>query len=154
MSASRRWCRKGAAAAGASSSVRPRASPRRSPTPRRPATTPPAKACSFSRRPITRTGRSPAASTRTGSASPSTWFPTAPTAPYRKDPAGKRLPPRSASAKKGFTKPGAGSMAYLVGAGLALVVAAFAALTGLDRDRAFYATVLIVVAHYYDLFAV
>jgi hypothetical protein len=45
-------------------------------------------------------------------------------------------------------------MDYLVGAGLALVVAAFAALTGLDRDRAFYATVLIVVAHYYILFAV
>jgi hypothetical protein len=45
-------------------------------------------------------------------------------------------------------------MDYLVGAGLALGVAAFAALTGLDRDRAFYATVLIVVASYYDLFAV
>ena len=45
------------------------------------------------------------------------------------------------------------SMGYLVGAGLALAVAAFAALTGLDRDRAFYATVLIVVASYYILFA-
>jgi len=45
-------------------------------------------------------------------------------------------------------------MNYLVGAGLALGVGAFAALTGLDRDRAFYATVLIVVASYYDLFAV
>jgi hypothetical protein len=45
-------------------------------------------------------------------------------------------------------------MDYLVGAGLALGVAAFAALTGLDRDRAFYATVLIVVASYYVLFAV
>jgi hypothetical protein len=45
-------------------------------------------------------------------------------------------------------------MDYLVGAGLALGVAAFAALTRLDRDRAFYATVLIVVAHYYVLFAV
>ena len=44
-------------------------------------------------------------------------------------------------------------MAYLVGAGLALVVGAFANLTGLDRDRAFYATVLIVVASYYILFA-
>ena len=44
-------------------------------------------------------------------------------------------------------------MAYLVGAGLALVVGAFAMLTGLDRDRAFYATVLIVVASYYILFA-
>jgi hypothetical protein len=45
-------------------------------------------------------------------------------------------------------------MAYLVGAGMALGVGALAALTGLDRDRAFYATVLIVVAHYYVLFAV
>jgi hypothetical protein len=45
-------------------------------------------------------------------------------------------------------------MAYLVGAALALGVALFAALTGLDRDRAFYPTVLIVVASYYDLFAV
>ena len=44
-------------------------------------------------------------------------------------------------------------MDYLVGAGLALVVGAFAMLTGLDRDRAFYATVLIVVASYYILFA-
>ena len=44
-------------------------------------------------------------------------------------------------------------MAYLVGAGLALGVGAFAMLTGLDRDRAFYATVLIVVASYYVLFA-
>ena len=33
-------------------------------------------------------------------------------------------------------------------------MAAFAALTGLDRDRAFYATLLIVIASYYDLFAV
>ena len=46
------------------------------------------------------------------------------------------------------------TMDYLVGAGLALGVAAFAALTGFDRDRAFYATVLIVVASYYILFAV
>lgn len=37
---------------------------------------------------------------------------------------------------------------------MALGVGALAALTGLDRDRAFYATVLIVVAHYYVLFAV
>jgi hypothetical protein len=44
-------------------------------------------------------------------------------------------------------------MGYLVGAALALGVAAFGALTGLDRDRAFYATVLIVVASYYILFA-
>ena len=45
-------------------------------------------------------------------------------------------------------------MAYWVGAALALGVALFAALVGLDRDRAFYSTVLIVVASYYVLFAV
>jgi hypothetical protein len=44
-------------------------------------------------------------------------------------------------------------MAYWVGVLLALGVALFAALIGLDRDRAFYTTVLIVVASYYDLFA-
>ena len=45
-------------------------------------------------------------------------------------------------------------MAYWVGAALALGVALFAALVGLDRDRAFYSTVLIVVASFYILFAV
>ena len=45
-------------------------------------------------------------------------------------------------------------MAYLIGVVLALVVAAFAALVGLDRERGFYPTVLVVVASYYDLFAV
>jgi hypothetical protein len=45
-------------------------------------------------------------------------------------------------------------MAYLVGIALALVVASFARLTGLDRDRAFYPTVAIVIALYYVLFAV
>lgn len=44
--------------------------------------------------------------------------------------------------------------ALLVGAALALMVALFAALIGLDRDRAFYPTVLIVIASYYILFAV
>lgn len=44
--------------------------------------------------------------------------------------------------------------ALMVGAALALGVALFASLTGLDRDRAFYATVLIVIASYYILFAV
>jgi hypothetical protein len=44
-------------------------------------------------------------------------------------------------------------MALLVGALLALVVGAFATLAGLDRDRAFYPTVAIVVASYYVLFA-
>lgn len=44
--------------------------------------------------------------------------------------------------------------AFLVGAALALGVGVFATLVGLDRDRAFYATVLILVASYYELFAV
>ena len=44
-------------------------------------------------------------------------------------------------------------MEYLIGAGLALTVGVCATLTGFDRDRAFYATVLLVVAAYYDLFA-
>ena len=43
---------------------------------------------------------------------------------------------------------------YVVGALLAPFVSAFARLVGLDRDRAFYPTVLIVVALYYVLFAV
>jgi len=45
-------------------------------------------------------------------------------------------------------------MPYLIGLILALVVCLFAMLTGFDRDRAFYSTVVIVVAHYYILFAV
>ena len=45
-------------------------------------------------------------------------------------------------------------MAYWVGAALALGVGLFATLVGLDRDRAFYPTVLIVVGSYYVLFAV
>jgi hypothetical protein len=45
-------------------------------------------------------------------------------------------------------------MEYLIGLGLALVVCAFAALAGFDRERVFYPTVLIVVATYYILFAV
>lgn len=44
-------------------------------------------------------------------------------------------------------------MEYLVGVVLSLAVAAFAALSSFDRDRAFYPTVLIVVASYYVLFA-
>ncbi len=42
----------------------------------------------------------------------------------------------------------------VVGVVLALAVSLFARLSGLDRDRAFYPTVLAVVASYYDLFAV
>jgi hypothetical protein len=44
-------------------------------------------------------------------------------------------------------------MEYATGIGLALGVAAFARIAGLDRDRAFYPTVAIVVASYYVLFA-
>jgi hypothetical protein len=41
-----------------------------------------------------------------------------------------------------------------IGAGLALFVGFGARLVGWDRDRAFYSTVLVVVATYYALFAV
>lgn len=44
-------------------------------------------------------------------------------------------------------------MEYLIGVGLAAVVCAFAALTGFDRDRAFYPTLVTVIAAYYILFA-
>jgi hypothetical protein len=44
-------------------------------------------------------------------------------------------------------------MPYIVGILLSLVVALFARGVGFDRDRAFYPTVLIVVAAYYVLFA-
>ena len=42
----------------------------------------------------------------------------------------------------------------LVGVLLALGVAVFAHVVGFDRDRAFYATVLCVVASFYGLFAI
>jgi hypothetical protein len=45
-------------------------------------------------------------------------------------------------------------MAYFVGAGLALAVSLLATVVGFDRDRAFYPTLLIVIASYYGLFAV
>ena len=45
-------------------------------------------------------------------------------------------------------------MALLVGVFLALVVGLFATGTGLDRDRAFYPTVTIVIAFLYALFAI
>lgn len=44
-------------------------------------------------------------------------------------------------------------MAYVIGTALALVISAWAALVGFDRDRAFYPTVLVVIASYYVLFA-
>lgn len=45
-------------------------------------------------------------------------------------------------------------MDYLVGIILALAVSALAAWAGFDRDRAFYPTVLAVIASYYVLFGV
>jgi hypothetical protein len=45
-------------------------------------------------------------------------------------------------------------MEYLIGVVLASVVAGFVTMIGLDRGRAFYTTVLMVVASYYVLFAV
>ena len=44
-------------------------------------------------------------------------------------------------------------MPYVIGIVLSLIVALFASRVGFDRDRAFYPTVLIVVALYYVLFA-
>ena len=44
-------------------------------------------------------------------------------------------------------------MEYLIGGILGLAVGALATSTGLDRDRAFYPTVVIVIAAYYVLFA-
>jgi hypothetical protein len=45
-------------------------------------------------------------------------------------------------------------MDYAIGITLALVVSAFAALAGFDRDRVFYPMLLAVIASYYVLFAV
>ena len=45
-------------------------------------------------------------------------------------------------------------MAHSIGIGLGLFVFVFGRLVGLDRERAFYPTVLAVVATYYALFAV
>ena len=45
-------------------------------------------------------------------------------------------------------------MPFLIGVVLALATCVFASLVGLDRDRAFYPTVLCVIAAYYALFAV
>jgi hypothetical protein len=45
-------------------------------------------------------------------------------------------------------------LAYLIGAILAVVVSGTASLLRLDRDRALYPAILIVIASYYALFAV
>jgi hypothetical protein len=44
-------------------------------------------------------------------------------------------------------------MEYLVGIGLALAISAMATGVGFDRDRAFYPTLMMVIAFYYGLFA-
>ena len=44
-------------------------------------------------------------------------------------------------------------MPYVIGIVLSVGVALFARYVGLDRDRAFYPTVVIVIALYYVLFA-
>src|SRR6202007_2474987 len=49
---------------------------------------------------------------------------------------------------------GGQEMEYLIGVILTVAVAAFAAVIGFGRERAFYPTVLIVIASYYALFAV
>jgi hypothetical protein len=46
------------------------------------------------------------------------------------------------------------ALEYLVGLILSVAAAGFATAIGLDRERAFYPTVLIVIASYYVLFAV
>ena len=45
-------------------------------------------------------------------------------------------------------------MAFAVGVSLAVIVGLFATVVGLDRDRAFYPTVMLVIAFLYGLFAV
>src|SRR5438105_548234 len=45
-------------------------------------------------------------------------------------------------------------MEYLIGLILSLAVVGSAAIIGFDRERAFYPTVLVVIASYYVLFAV
>jgi hypothetical protein len=45
-------------------------------------------------------------------------------------------------------------MPFMIGVTVALALGVFAKATGLARDRAFYPVTLIVVAHYYVLFAV
>jgi len=44
-------------------------------------------------------------------------------------------------------------MEYLIGVAVAAAVYAFAMVSGFDRERVFYPTLLVVVGHYYILFA-
>jgi hypothetical protein len=62
-------------------------------------------------------------------------------------------PSGSGTAAAGSSLSG-GTVAYLIGAILALAVSGSSTAVGLDRDRAFYPTILIVIASYYALFAV
>ena len=45
-------------------------------------------------------------------------------------------------------------LAFLIGIACALAVGVYGTFTGLDRERAFYPTALVVIASYYILFAV
>jgi hypothetical protein len=45
-------------------------------------------------------------------------------------------------------------MEYIVGISLALAVSLLAIFVGFERDRVFYPTAMIVIASYYDLFAI
>jgi hypothetical protein len=45
-------------------------------------------------------------------------------------------------------------IAFITGAGLALVLAIFGKLTSYEKDRSFFPTLLIVIASYYLLFAI
>lgn len=45
-------------------------------------------------------------------------------------------------------------MEYLIGIALALAVSLSATFVGFDKDRAFYPTLMVVIASYYGLFAV
>jgi len=85
----------------------------------------------------------------------------APGAPaFARAPAGTAVskvhaPPRSRfEVPPGLWAGRGGLMAYLVGVVLAASIGLAAAVVGLDRDRAFYPTVAIVIASYYALFAV
>jgi hypothetical protein len=62
-------------------------------------------------------------------------------------------PPATASAVNEEGNQERTDMGYSIGSVMSIVVTLFARIVGLDRDRAFYPTVMIVVAHYYDLFA-
>src|SRR5690348_12750983 len=70
----------------------------------------------------------------------------------------RNIAPRCADGSRNsrpyFNAAGEKSMEYLIGVGLAVGVCVFAMLTGFDRDRVFYPTVVAVNATYYILFAV